>query len=145
MPTKPKKYKNSRITSPGARTQKRGRPKGTRLKRKFEETKLGFMLKHETPLEYDLIIQSTKKTSFTKPDILIIEAICEASDDKSFQKPKFKRYLEEYREHGIHCDRPKKLTPEREMYYKKLRASKIREYLTGRKRKIKSEIKKNIK
>lgn len=101
------------------------------------------MLKYETPLEYNIIIQSTPKTAFMKPDVEIIEAVCTASDDESFDKPKFKKYLEEYREHGIHCDRPKILTPDREIYYNKLRRNKIRRYTVGKRAELKRLISKN--
>lgn len=134
MPTKPKKEKGYRITSPGKKLpNQKGRPKGTRLKRKFEETRLGFMLKYETPLEYEIIIRTAPGGVFVKPDADLIQAICSASDDDSFKKPKFKRYLDEYREHGIHCDRPKTLNENRKTYYEKIRLNKIRKYTIGKK------------
>lgn len=141
MPTKPKKLKGHRLTSPGQKKQgAKGRPKGTRLKRNFDETRLGFMLKYETPLEYSIIINSTKKSAFIQPDILVIELVCSASNDVSFDKPKFKRYLEEYREHGIHCDRPKKISQERLAYYDRIRRSKIKTYTIGKRIRLKKMI-----
>jgi len=138
MPTKPSKLQGTRTTSPGLRkSQLKGRPPGTRLKRQFEETRLGFMLKYETPLEFELIMQATKKAVFKKPDINLIEAVCSASDDISFNKAKFKKYLQEYRDHGIHCDRPKVITPERERYYELLRRNKTKAYMVGKKKMLK--------
>lgn len=98
------------------------------------------MLKHETPLEYELIMSATPKSLFMTPDVILIEAISSTSDDKSFQKPKFKRYLDEYRLNGIYCDRPKTLTPERVQYYETLRHNKIKEYTIGRRAQLKSLI-----
>lgn len=119
-------------------TRQKGRPKGTRKKRLFEETRLGFMLKYETPLEYSLIMEGTPRCRFSEPSYDLIKTICETSGDMSFNKKKFKTYLEEYKEQGIYCDRPKKLTPEREAYYNKLKLNKIKTYTSGQKKHLKA-------
>ena len=139
MPTKPKKEKGSRITTPAKKlpSQQKGRPKGTRLKRKFEETRLGFILKYEAQLEYEIIIKSTPKATFIKPDVDLIKAVCSASDNDSFKKPKFQRYLNEYIKFGIHCDRPKRLSAARKEYYERIRRNKVRKFITGRRNDIK--------
>lgn len=138
MSTKPKKERGSRITLRGVRNPlKKGRPKGTKKKHKFEETKLGFMLKYETPLEYNLIMNASSNSPFPVPDVDIIELITNASDNDSFSKPKFKRYLNEYRENGIVCSRAKILTPERKLFYDRVRKSKIKNFTKGRKSELK--------
>ena len=75
MATKPLLKNGIRITTKGKPTGKQGRPKGTRKKRHFDETKLGFFLKYEAPIEYELIMASTPKGVFPEPTIKIIEAI----------------------------------------------------------------------
>lgn len=69
---KAKKVKNVRITkvSPFRRKKRRkedGRPRGTFKKYKFEETKLGFMLKHETPVVYGILMNDLIRTSCSEP------------------------------------------------------------------------------
>lgn len=111
------------------RKKEDGRPKGTLKKYKFDETKLGFMLKHETPLIYGLIMQSVPETTpFPQPSIELIETITKSSRDPSFHKAKYKRYLEEYREHGIFVGRAKKLTPKLALYYSSIRKKKLEEF-----------------
>lgn len=107
------------------RRKQDGRPKGTFKKFKFEETKLGFLLKYETPLEYELIINSIPFNPFPEPPIEVIEIVTRASKDPTFKKGKFFRYLEEYRIHGLCCRRAKKLTPERMFYYESIRDKKM--------------------
>lgn len=127
---KAKKVKNVRITkvSPFRRKKRRkedGRPRGTFKKYKFEETKLGFMLKHETPVVYGILMNDLIRTSCSEPPVELIEIVCRASQDSSFKKPKFRRYLKEYARYGLYCRRPKRMTPEREAYYKRIRSIKL--------------------
>ena len=129
MPTKQKKEKRSRVTTPAAeKTGKPGRPKGTRAKRKFEETNLGFFLKYECPLEYSIIMKAVVPGESEHIDAAYIESICDISKDPSFRKSKYVRYLLEYRKNGIHADRAKVATPERLKYYEEIRRNKIRKY-----------------
>lgn len=86
MATKPLLKNGIRITTKGKPTGKQGRPKGTRKKRHFDETKLGFFLKYEAPIEYELIMASTPKGVFPEPTMKIIEAITLASPNPVFQK-----------------------------------------------------------
>ena len=95
---KAKKVKNVRKTKApffqrGKRRKEDGRPRGTFKKYKFEETKLGFMLKHETPVVYTILMNTLARTSCQEPPVELIEVVCRASQDISFEKPKFRRYL----------------------------------------------------
>ena len=127
---KAKKVRNVRITKApsnrrGKRRKEDGRPRGTFKKYKFEETKLGFMLKHETPVVYSILMNTLIRTSNSEPSVELIEVICRASQDISFKKPKFQRYLKEYARCGLYCHRPKRMTPEREAYYKRIKNVKL--------------------
>lgn len=127
---KAKKVGNVRMTkaSPnkkGKRRKEDGRPRGTFKRYKFEETKLGFMLKHEIPVVYGILMNTIIQTSCQEPPVELIEAVCRASQDSSFKKPKFQRYLEEYVRCGLYCHRPKHMTPEREAYYKRIKNVKL--------------------
>lgn len=106
----------------------RGRPKGSLKKRKFEETRLGFLLKYEAPLEYQLIMEATPKEVFPKPSAELVEIIARVSTEPVFKKKKFFRYLKEYRETGIYPRRGKVATPERLAYYKRLERNKNSQY-----------------
>lgn len=83
------------------------------------------MLKYEAPAVFRIILNLTPKGAFPEPKISLIEQVCRASGDPSLQKPKFYRYLEEYRYNSIYCRRPKRLTPGREVYYEHLRKKKL--------------------
>ena len=124
---KAKKVYGVRLTRPRRATNRNkldGRPKGTLKRFKFEETRLGFMLLYETPVVYNIIMQTTPNTPIT--------------EDPSFQKKKFARYLEEYREHGLYCRRGKKLTPERKAYYESVRNQKLKKFISNNRKKIKT-------
>ena len=138
---KAKKVYGIRLTKPRRATNRNkldGRPKGTLKRSKFEETRLGFMLLYETPVVYNLIMQSTPNSPFPEPSPDVIEIIARASKDPSFQKKKFARYLEEYREHGLYCKRGKKLTPERKAYYESVRNQKLKKFISNNRKKIKT-------
>lgn len=136
---KAKKVGNVRMTkaSPnkkGKRRKEDGRPKGTLKRYKFEETRLGFMLKYETPIVYNILMNSL--SLFSAPTIEMIEIVCQASNDSSFRKPKFKRYLNEYARTGLYCHRPKRMTPVRESYYIRLRAVKMSAFIKKNQKRI---------
>lgn len=131
---KPKKFKGARITlppkpNPTPRRKEDGRPKGTLKKYKFEETRLGFMLKYEVPAVYEIIMRMTPKVTYPEPRMRTIEVVCRASSDPALKKPKYSRYLEEYRKKGICCNRPKRLTLEREKFYTAMREKKLDQYI----------------
>ena len=138
---KAKKVRNVRITkaSPNRREKRRkedGRPRGTFKKYKFEETKLGFMLKHETPVVYGILMNTLIRTSNPEPSVELIEVICRASQDVSFKKPKFRRYLKEYAQCGLYCHRPKRMTPKREIYYTQIRQVKKDKFIYRNRKQI---------
>lgn len=130
---KAKTFRGQRLTkavpSKRKRRKKDGRPKGTIKRYKFSETKLGFMLKYETPVEYDLIIEHTQGGEKGEPTVAIIETIASASTDPSFKKEKFKRYLDLYKAKGLYIGRAKKMTDERKVYYEKIRKTKLKMYI----------------
>jgi hypothetical protein len=87
------------------------------------------MLKYETPAVFDLIVELSPAYRKKAPHPKLIAAVCSASDDPAFDKPKFRTYLEEYSRDGLYCKRGKKLTPERELYYDGLRRRKFEKYV----------------
>lgn len=95
--------------------KKRGRK---RKKRAFEETRVGFLLQHEAPLEYELIINVSG--TICAPSADLIESIGYASINPLFKKPKFRRALIEYRKHGLYVT-PRKCRPETELFYIRMR------------------------
>lgn len=123
------RIRKNRKTTIAKLSGKVGRPKGTRIKRKFEETKLGFFLKYEAPIEYELIMESTPKSANPEPNIKMIEVVAASSHNPVFRKPKFFRYLEEYRVNKLCEPTPKRLTPKREEYYARMLENQNRRYL----------------
>lgn len=59
------------------------------------------------------------------PTVEDIVKYTSASNDVAFLKPKFFRYLEEYRKNGLCCGRPKEITKERIEYYTKIQNQKL--------------------
>jgi hypothetical protein len=111
------------------RRKENGRPKGTYRRYPFEETRLGFFLKYEVPVVYDVIMQMTPAAVFPEPSLMLVGTVCKASQDPSLTKPKFLRYLDEYEAWGLYCKRPKRLTPEKETYYEGVRQRKLEAYI----------------
>ena len=96
--------------------RKVGRPRGYRLKR-FEETRIGFFLQHEVPVEYKLLKDVTEQMKLRCPPAELIEAISYSSDDPFFRKTKFWRSLIEYKQYGC-CPRfAVKTNVQKELYY----------------------------
>ena len=128
----PLKVRGVRVTVPASKKgygkgTKGGRPKGTYKRYHFSQTKLGFMMRYETPAEYKLVMgDNDTENYFYEPPIEQIEVVAKASPDPSFKKKKFKRYLEEYRKYGNCCFRPKLMTPAREKYYTKMYEMKMK-------------------
>lgn len=126
---KAKLYRNLRTTKAPVlkrhRKKEEGRPKGTFKRFRFEETKLGFFLKYEVPVAYDIIMNMTPASPFPEPPLLLIKIICNSSPDPSFKKKKYQRFLDEYARDGLYCRRPKAITPERRKYYESIRKKKM--------------------
>lgn len=87
------------------------------------------MLKYESPVVFDLIVFLSPPSRRTRPHPALVSAVCSASQDPAFEKPKFRTYLDEYTRYGVYCKRGKKLTPEREKYYERLRRNKLQAYI----------------
>lgn len=111
------------------RKKEDGRPQGTYKRFPFEQTRLGFMLKYEAPVVFDLIRELSPVSRKNNPSVKLIKTVCSASNDRSFRKPKFQRYLEEYERLGVYCNRGKTLTPDREAYYERIRKVKLSKYI----------------
>lgn len=132
---KAKRYRNKRITKAPPSTRKKqrkedGRPRGTFKRYLFEETRLGFLLKYEAPVVYHIIMLMTRNAVFKEPSPLLIRQVCHCSADPTLRKKKFFKYLDEYERLGLYCKRPKRLTPEREMYYREIREKKLMKYIS---------------
>ena len=101
------------------KARKRGRPKGSIQKRKFLDTHVGrFIYLHE-PLLYYIICPFTR-VDF-EPEVRIIETVVAASENPSFQTNRFKEYLNEYRENGLHVKRKKDINKDIVDHYSQLR------------------------
>lgn len=87
------------------------------------------MLRYEVPVVYKVLMQLLPFSRWPEPPIAVVEAVCKASPDPSLKKPKFYRYLEEYRRTGLYCKRPKRLTPQRRVYYQRIRDRKLARYI----------------
>lgn len=105
--------------------KKPGRPKGHSLK-KFEQTRIGFLLAHEVPLEYKLLMETVKSLRLGSPSAELIEAIAYASDDPLFHKTKFWRCLMDYKKYGLRPPYAVETSVSKELYYIRIR---IKKYL----------------
>jgi hypothetical protein len=120
----------------GKRRKEDGRPKGTLKRFRFEETKLGFFLKYEVPVVYDLIMELTPLENDGEPPLLLVKMICQGSSDPSLKKAKYLRYLEEYASLGLCCKRARQLTAKREAYYKGIRKKKMAKFILQNRERI---------
>ena len=134
--------RNVRITHPGVpdlhkRQKKDGRPRGTLKRFQFEETRLGFMIKHKAPVVFNIIMNLTPNSVSPAPSCELIKIVCKASRDSSFKKAKFHRYLSEYESTGLYCKRGKRLISKRKLYYETIRKRKMEQYIRKNKKRIK--------
>ena len=106
---KRRRTKRVKITDRG-----RGRPKGTLRRFPFDETRIGFMLRYEMPIVYGILKQLCGMQTPFEPEWWVIDSVAKASKDVSYKKPKFQRYLNEYKEKGCYCLRGKVMTPKRQ-------------------------------
>ena len=107
----------------------RGRPKGTLRRFPFDETRIGFMLRYEMPIVYGILKQLCGVQTPFEPEWWVIDSVAKASKDVSYKKPKFQRYLNEYKEKGCYCLRGKVMTPKRQKYYDSVQRHKTQEYI----------------
>lgn len=113
-----------------------GRPRGTFKKFPFEQTRLGFLLKYEMPVVYDIVMDKYKDPSCLRPLAEVIELVSKASKDPTYKKPKFRRYMDEYIATGTCCKRAKVLTPELRVYYESIRKRKMEAFIARNRSKI---------
>lgn len=139
-----KLHRGQRITKavPSAKKRKKkdGRPKGTLKKRKFYETKLGFMLKYEARTEYDLIIENTQKGENGEPLAIVIDSIARGSRNPILKGKRFKNNFDEYKKLGLYVgyDKVKRITPEVELYYQLKQKKKLEKFIECNKQRIKA-------
>lgn len=117
------------VRQPEPRKREDGRPRGTLKRFRFDETRLGFMLRYEMPVVYYLLRRLCPGQQPFEPDWRVVDSVARASKDPSYRKPKFRRYLEEYSRDGLCCRRGKRLTPERKAYYDGLRRRKTEAFI----------------
>lgn len=138
---KARKYQNLRLSKPILSRKKRrkedGRPRGTFKRFPFEQTRLGFMLRYEMPVVYYLLKRLSPPAPLFEPQWWLVDAVCRASKDPSYDKPKFKRYLAEYASKGVYCKRGKRLTPGRLVYYESVRRKKLEAFIQRNRRRFK--------
>lgn len=115
LPVKNKRHKK--------RPKKPGRPKGYSLKR-FDQTRIGFLLAHEVPLEYKLLMETVKTLKLGSPSAELIEAIAYSSNDPLFRKTKFWRCLKDYKKYGLRPPYAVETNINKELYYIRIRFKK---------------------
>lgn len=86
------------------------------------------MLKYEAPFEYYLLMGDKEhyKRHYA-PDHKEIYTLAKSSKNPVFLKPKFEKYLEEYKEFGLYCGRGKYLTRSRVKFYNGMRSKRLYE------------------
>ncbi len=94
------------------------------------------MLRYETPVVLDLIVELSPPHRKRAPHPELIAAVCSASKDPAFNKPKFRTYLKEYTRQGLYCRTGKKPTPQREKYYERIRRNKLHSYIRSHRTEI---------
>lgn len=104
-PYKPLKKgkKRGRKPKPKSPPKKRGRK---RIPRKFDEVPLGYNLRLNAPLEFDLIMQVVGVNGV--PDADLVEVISYSSKNSYFRTEDFRRFLILYRNEGCYAEHPKK-------------------------------------
>lgn len=95
------------------------------------------MLRYEMPVVYYLLRRLSPPEPLFEPEWTLVDAVCRASKDLSYDKPKFKRYLEEYARDGVYCKRGKRLTPERLTYYESVRRKKLEAFIQANRKRLK--------
>lgn len=98
-----KEKKRGRKPKPKPQPKKVGRK---RIKRKFDEVPLGYSLRLNAPLEFDLVMQVVGLNGTPEADL--VEAISYSSKNPYFRSEDFRRRLILYRNEGCYAEHPKK-------------------------------------
>lgn len=107
----------------------KGRPLGTKKRRKFEETRVGYILKYEATKEYELILQSMPDKSIEPPIYELIKAVTNASPDPIFKTKRFYSALDDYRINGIYTRPKKPPTPDQLLKYEARRKHILHDFI----------------
>ncbi len=106
-PYAPQKKKRRKKPGPKPKPKqppkKRGRKK---IPRQFDQVPLGYHIRLQAPLEYDLIMEVIG--SMGVPDGDLIEAVSYSSANPFFKTEKFRKLLIQYRQYGCHTEHPKR-------------------------------------
>lgn len=133
------KCEDNDVCNPRKRKSQSGRSSERDAEKfKFEETKLGFMLRHEPLVVFSILMKSLPSSPFVEPPVDLIRTISQGRVDPAFRKVKFKRYLEEYERTGLCYKRVKRMTPEWEIYYERIREVKMRKFVKKNRKRINS-------
>lgn len=103
---------------PRPRKKRKGKK---RTKRNFNETRIGFLLEHQTPLEYRILLEAS---GVLAPTADLIETISYASLDPFFRTDEFRQALMEYRQVGLYPKYRTKTNINKELDYIKYRRRK---------------------
>ena len=95
------------------------------------------MLRYEMPVVYYLLRRLSPPAPLFEPEWTLVDSVSRASKDPSYNKPKFKRYLEEYARDGVYCKRGKRLTSERLAYYESVRRKKLETFIQANRKRFK--------
>jgi hypothetical protein len=123
--TKDGKTEQQAPPAPPPRRERRKKPP----RRKFKETFVGFLLQHETPMEYELITDVTAMMRKAAPPVELIEAICYISGHPLFRTIKFWRALTAYRKYGLYHQKIKRTDVRKEIYYARLKKNRCLEMI----------------
>lgn len=83
--------------------QQKGKPRAKRRKpskKRFEETRVGYLMRYHAPIEFALLVDSCGKKA---PSADIIEEIGYVSNNDFFRTICFRRALMDYRKNGLRC------------------------------------------
>lgn len=91
----------------------------------FCQTQLGFLLKHEVPIEYGLIVNSTKDFGGRVPKAELIEAVGYSSNDPFFRSIEYRKALIKFKKEGAYTEDVYITNADKELYYIDIRRNKM--------------------
>lgn len=106
------------------RNKTRKVPTRTPKTKKFIETRLGYLMAHEVPIEYEYLMTTTKMMKMNSPNPLLIENIAYLSGDLFFKKDKFWRCFNNYKKDKLKPSRRVITNVVKELYYIRLKYKK---------------------